>query len=134
MGQSNFYEDFVAIHGGYQFQIHNNSRFLPWHRHFVYEFENALRRIDNSITVPYWDWALDAQAPASSPILQASGFGGDGDPQTLCVTNGYFANWQTNYRTPHCLQRQFINGTGYIDRFWPSSSMASLIVGTPDCK
>jgi hypothetical protein len=29
--------------------------FLPWHRRFLFDLERALRRVDSSVTVPYWD-------------------------------------------------------------------------------
>lgn len=32
------------------------ARFLYWHRAFLVECENAFREIDESITIPYWDW------------------------------------------------------------------------------
>ena len=34
-------------------------RFLPWHRAYLIVFERELRRIDDSLSVPYWDWNVD---------------------------------------------------------------------------
>ena len=31
--------------------------FFPWHRWFLVQFENLLRRIDCRVTLPYWDWS-----------------------------------------------------------------------------
>lgn len=36
--------------------IHWGPAFLPWHRHFLREFEKELQKHDASITLPYWDW------------------------------------------------------------------------------
>ncbi|GMI45642.1 hypothetical protein TrCOL_g13795 [Triparma columacea] len=43
---------------------HGSSGFLPWHRKYLLEYENALRSADpngkyKDVTVPYWDWAED---------------------------------------------------------------------------
>lgn len=43
---------------------HGTSGFLPWHRKYLLEFENAIRSADpggkyKDVTVPYWDWAED---------------------------------------------------------------------------
>ncbi|KAK3082795.1 hypothetical protein FSP39_005432 [Pinctada imbricata] len=39
---------------------HNGPAFLPWHRLYLLILENALRRIEPSITIPYWNSNLDA--------------------------------------------------------------------------
>lgn len=46
----------------YWARIHTNScehgweQFLPWHRLYLYFFEQQLRDFDASITLPYWSW------------------------------------------------------------------------------
>jgi tyrosinase len=35
---------------------HGWEEFLPWHRLYLYYFEQALRDIDPTVTIPYWDW------------------------------------------------------------------------------
>lgn len=38
---------------------HMGPAFFPWHRMFLKLFEEQLQAIDPSVTVPYWDWAVD---------------------------------------------------------------------------
>lgn len=44
---------------------HNDTgakRFLPWHRAYLISFERELRKIDPSLSIPYWDWNADGGA------------------------------------------------------------------------
>ena len=75
---------------------HGTSGFLPWHRKYLLEYENALRAQNEKyacVTVPYWDWAEDTDVCKAkggcktfheeSSILQA--FGGPGSMH--CMTH-----------------------------------------------
>jgi tyrosinase len=42
---------------------HGWERFLPWHRVYLYEFEQALQDHCPDVTVPYWDWTMDQYKP-----------------------------------------------------------------------
>ncbi|WP_196138414.1 tyrosinase family protein [Aliikangiella sp. G2MR2-5] len=52
----------------YWARIHTNScqhgweQFLPWHRLYLYFFEQTLQDYDEYITLPYWSWADYADA------------------------------------------------------------------------
>ena len=35
---------------------HTNARLLPWHRIFLYLFEEALHNYHPDVCIPYWDW------------------------------------------------------------------------------
>ena len=68
------YDQFAGLHGavmgvstptnadeGVNFG-HWNIGFLPWHRQYLREFEDALDAEVSGVTVPYWDWADDVGA------------------------------------------------------------------------
>ncbi|KAE8331017.1 hypothetical protein BDV39DRAFT_212441 [Aspergillus sergii] len=67
------WDDFVATHINYTNNIHFNGLLLPWHRHFVYLWEMALREeCGYKGSVPYWNWALDTENLAESPLFDGS--------------------------------------------------------------
>ncbi|KAI9296135.1 Di-copper centre-containing protein [Neoconidiobolus thromboides FSU 785] len=86
---------------------HSTPYFLPWHREFIYRFEQELRRVNPRVSLPYWDWSLDSQAPERSIIFSSSYFGGSGG---RCVDDGPYANWIGRYPNRHCLFRSFDGG------------------------
>jgi tyrosinase len=42
---------------------HGWERFLPWHRIYLYEFEQALQDVCPDVTMPYWDWTMAQYRP-----------------------------------------------------------------------
>jgi tyrosinase len=97
------YDEFVRRHIDYYVAdgegglrtAHMAPSFLPWHRRFLLDLENALRRVDSSVTLPYWDWTRDRTAtsvPWTNDLL-----GGNGRRSDHQVTTGPFAyatgNW-----------------------------------------
>jgi tyrosinase len=42
---------------------HGWERFLPWHRAYLYEFEQNLQDFDRDIMLPYWDWTMPHYRP-----------------------------------------------------------------------
>src|SRR4051812_21470752 len=91
------YDEFVRTHIAYYVSdgedglrtAHMAPSFLPWHRRFLLDLERALRRVDASVTVPYWDWTRDRTA-ASVPWT-ADLLGGNGRRSDHRVTTGPFA-------------------------------------------
>jgi tyrosinase len=71
---------------------HSGPVFLPWHRLMLLLFELQLQRVlqDDTVGLPYWDWATDGAQPAVEQPLSAlwrdTGIGGTGQP----VTDGPF--------------------------------------------
>lgn len=43
---------------------HGWERFLPWHRVYLYEFEQVLQDLCPGVTMPYWDWTMPQYVPA----------------------------------------------------------------------
>jgi hypothetical protein len=39
--------------------VHEGPAFIPWHRELVNRFERLLRKVDNEISLHYWDWTQD---------------------------------------------------------------------------
>jgi hypothetical protein len=50
----------VDIHREMHMQ-HTNARLLPWHRIFVYLFEEAMHHCHPDVCVPYWDWTKESE-------------------------------------------------------------------------
>ncbi|PYH47062.1 tyrosinase family protein [Aspergillus saccharolyticus JOP 1030-1] len=112
-------DDFVTTHINNTLRIHNNGLLLPWHRHFTWLWEQALRQECGYTGVqPYWNWALYMDDLWTSPLFDnsATSLSGNGVsnastaehpplcPANLdgclppghgggCVTAGPFANW-----------------------------------------
>lgn len=81
-GVKSRYDEYVATHIENTFKIHATADFLAWHRHFIFEFEQDLKNsCGYSGTLPYWDWAADAQAVDQSEIFNGDEFsmGGNGE-------------------------------------------------------
>ncbi|MEU1279719.1 tyrosinase family protein [Streptomyces sp. NPDC005805] len=94
--RSGRYDAFVTTHNGFIMGDtdqgprvgHRSPSFLPWHRRFLIEFEQALQSVDSTVALPYWDWTADRTAASS---LWAPDFlGGTGRARDGQVTEGSF--------------------------------------------
>ncbi|KAK3736190.1 hypothetical protein QZH41_002473 [Actinostola sp. cb2023] len=111
------YDALITSHKTYfQQGIHLPDEFLPWHRWYILQYENLLRKVDCRFTVAYWDWVAVAGNPwATTPgdlwYSGYSGFGGSGQPPNRCVRTGPFRQqiWQLvpSVPAPRCLKRNF---------------------------
>ncbi|XP_052232543.1 uncharacterized protein LOC127845563 isoform X2 [Dreissena polymorpha] len=73
---------------------HGGASFLPWNRVMLVMFEEALRRHDPSVSLPYWDVTIDHDVdnPVNSVLWTPEYFGaGSGE-----VMDGPAAGWVTN--------------------------------------
>ena len=96
MKQSGQWETWAKIHN--EFCPHNNWFFLPWHRWFLFYFEENCREIlrqnklSDDFSLPYWNW------PDNNGAIPDA-FWGEGNPlndTTRYVTKGYMLPMETN--------------------------------------
>lgn len=84
---------------------HRGPAFLPWHRVFLIELEDALNAVapaGTQISIPYWPWETEAD-PANVPLFTDAylgqalvcNFGGLGAPGLCRVSTGPAAAWDT---------------------------------------
>ncbi|MFG3509218.1 tyrosinase family protein [Streptomyces sp. NPDC047821] len=111
------YDTFVTTHNAFIMSDtdngdrvgHRSPSFLPWHRRFLLQFEQALQAVDPSVALPYWDWTTDRTPRAS---LWAPDFlGGTGRARDGQVMDGPFARstnrWTVSVR---------VDGRDYLRR------------------
>lgn len=80
------HDEYVATHINYTLNIHDTADFFAWHRMFIHFWEQDLKTLCGYTSVlPYWDWALDAQAPQNSPLFI-------GDEYSMGSNGVYIAN------------------------------------------
>ncbi|WP_213949822.1 tyrosinase family protein [Luteibacter sp. dw_328] len=94
-------------------------------RQFLMRFERELQRIDPSVSLPYWNFPLDSQAPERSLVFSPDLMGGNGQGSHSEVVDGSFAHWTLGYPglldlvpLRHFLRRAFNDG----DRIAPWTS------------
>jgi tyrosinase len=128
------YDWFVRTHMTY-FNVVNNHRyahmspsFLPWHRQYLLELENALKAFNPAVDLPYWNWAANRSttgAPFTSDLMGGNGSGGNGP-----VVSGPFAgsaNWPiTVSATSSTSLRRAMTLRGSL----PTTSDSDAIMGT----
>lgn len=77
---------------GYE-EVRNSPAFLGFQRVFLTAFEEELRRIDKTVSLPYWDYTIDTQMdnPVNS-LLWSAKFFGNGNGR---VVIGDFRDWRS---------------------------------------
>ncbi|MEY2976479.1 MAG: hypothetical protein RLZZ435_616 [Cyanobacteriota bacterium] len=64
---------------------HGGPGFMPWHRLFLAEYEDALQAVNPNVTLPYWDWTnVDSTV---NVVLQDNFMG----LANGTITSGYFS-------------------------------------------
>lgn len=110
----NRYEDFVRVHQQYSSSIHNNAKFLLWHRYFLWTFEQVLREeCGFNRAFVWWDETKDAGQFAQSTIFTPQYFGSLSGPTNgagTCIRDGAFADTTLHIgpgsgQSDHCLSR-----------------------------
>ncbi|KAJ3206908.1 hypothetical protein HDU82_004224 [Entophlyctis luteolus] len=110
-GRHSFYDDIVAVHASVIDYIHQNPVFWPWHRNFMRLYEEALQQVDPSVTLPYWDWGFDGDAPLSNTDifgpnnLQFGTRGSSTSPYPACLKDGFAKTWKSDFN--QCTSRNY---------------------------
>jgi tyrosinase len=93
---------------------HNSTAFFPWHRELL-QFENDLQRIDETVTIPYWDWPDSSSSPLTSDFPGTNGVGPDNQVQDGPFAANMSAHWtlkiKDNATAPNFLQRNIAGDT-----------------------
>ena len=96
------YDKYVDIHKFVGNLAYFGPAFLPWNRVFCYTFEQDLQKIDNEVSLPYWDsTSINLDANDHSLIWRNDFFGKngkitltwdglDGSTQTWEIRRNYF--------------------------------------------
>ncbi|KAF2196073.1 Di-copper centre-containing protein [Delitschia confertaspora ATCC 74209] len=106
----NRYEDLVALHQNLTPNVHNNAKFLIWHRYYLWAFEDMLRtECGFNGAIPWFDETKYSGRFAQSSIFSDQWFGAIALGGN-CVTNGQFARLTLNVgpgtgNGAHCLAR-----------------------------
>lgn len=127
------YDPFVKTHMDAHDRMvpHGGPAFLPWHRQFVLLFEQALQRVDSSVTVPYWDWSVDGStsaAPWTDDFM-----GGNGGPAEV-VTTGPFAfvnGWRLNVLSPTKPRQELTRNLGNETQLPTADDMRTVLDEVP---
>ncbi|EPB70905.1 common central domain of tyrosinase [Ancylostoma ceylanicum] len=93
--QSGEYDKISRVHSSFQTSpgAHSGPAFLPWHREFIKRVEIALRQVDPTIGLPYWDSTLDESLPdPTMSVLWSDELMGKPDSDGH-VRRGAFRNW-----------------------------------------
>ena len=99
----------------YRNGAHRGPSFLPWHREFLMQVEDALRAVDASVTIPYWDWTQDAALaePQAASLWSDDFLGGNGaEDDEWRVQTGAFAHKNGNWPVP-----------SYAEDGWPGPGL-----------
>ncbi|GJJ15377.1 hypothetical protein Clacol_009653 [Clathrus columnatus] len=110
---SSLFDDFTLVHNILNDYIHQTGFFFPWHRLFVWHFEQTLiHQCHYTGSAPYWNWTLDSDDLGHSYLLTNSdpniGFGNFGDEaHQQEVIDGALANFSLSYPYPHLLRREY---------------------------
>lgn len=102
--QSGVYDELTKQHGNAStfFRFHKNVMFLPWHRWYVWQLEDQIRKVTGKcFAMPYWEWSSDAVDPLSSTLWTLIGEANTGGG---CLTSGPFVDFRGAY-DGECIRR-----------------------------
>ncbi|KXN64785.1 Di-copper centre-containing protein, partial [Conidiobolus coronatus NRRL 28638] len=123
--QKTNWDSFVKIHIAAKNIAHGVPLFLPWHRHFIRQFEIMLQAINPTIMLPYWNWSIDSQAPERSIVFTEEYFGKSGGWDN-CIDTGQFSWTYSNVPEVHCIRRRF-NKKPYLTAFYYPEALEIIL-------
>ncbi|KAB5590088.1 hypothetical protein CTheo_6478 [Ceratobasidium theobromae] len=108
---ASYSSELVYTHMNLNPLIHFTGLFLPWHRLYVHEFTDALRKqCGYKGVAPYWAWENDAADFENSSIWDPDpvvGLGGFGDPNDDYIVKTGALNLTLTYPVTHKLRRKY---------------------------
>uniref|UniRef100_A0A914HLP2 ShKT domain-containing protein n=1 Tax=Globodera rostochiensis TaxID=31243 RepID=A0A914HLP2_GLORO len=116
--QSGEYDRMAALHAQFATSgsAHSGPGFLPWHREFTKRVEIALRQVDPTVAIPYWDSTLESALPTPSDShLFTAEFMGTTDSSGNLIT-GDFAGWRTLDGRPNVMRSVGTDGTAFREQ------------------
>jgi len=86
--------DLVLLHS-VSHKGHKNDNFYPFHRRMLLDAETELQveAKDCSMTLPYWNWAVESHMWDQSSVWAHDRFGSLPMHEPACVADGMAANW-----------------------------------------
>ncbi|KAK6729930.1 hypothetical protein RB195_006777 [Necator americanus] len=90
---------------------HSGPAFLPWHREFMKRYEFAIRQIDPTLYLPYWDSTMDGalSRPQDSTMFSSELEGGTAS--NGFVDSGPYVNFRTLEGKPNIKRAVGAQGT-----------------------
>lgn len=112
---------------------HRVGAFLPFHRLLIFAHETLLEtECGYTGGQPYWQEQLDSGNFINSVLLDpVTGFGGDGNAENECITDGPFASYTNQIGIGYDLQEQCIRrnindtASAYTSDFYVDSCLAA---------
>ncbi len=129
--EKGIYDWLVNTHSGGRHRMHGwsgevgTNRFLPWHRAYLIIFERELRKINPTLSIPYWDWNADRGrlvgfsdmlGRSSGRNLTPTWFTHTADIEGILSLSDYYEFSSELERRPH--------NTGHV---WIGGDMARLV-------
>ncbi|KAM0723152.1 hypothetical protein Q7P37_001352 [Cladosporium fusiforme] len=127
-GVKSRYDEYVATHIENTLKIHATADFLAWHRHYIWSFEQDLKNsCGYTGTLPYWDWAADAEALHESEVFNGDEYSMGSNGEYIAGRSDTYLGLQDINFPPGtgggCVHSgPFSNGTGYSTNLGPIAS------------
>ncbi|CAH1783639.1 unnamed protein product [Owenia fusiformis] len=137
LGSSNKYDTLADFHlSTFAVGAHDGAAFLTWHRVYLVLYEYALRQVDSSVSLLYWDSTLEQSLddPSTSNMWHSSFMGNaNGD-----VTSGPAANWLATdgnklWRAANNCP-DVLTTPGDIANIFSKTTYGQIACGTPGCQ